>query len=73
MPVGLFTFTPGQTEQKYLAKLWEKNKWAIVLDQENNFSIHDALVRLKNTSLTSPPFEDLNQELIKARLELVAL
>ena len=65
--------TPGQTEQKYLARLWQEKKWALFFDQESNFSIHNALQALYSTSLNQPPFEDLNLELIKARLDLVDL
>jgi spore coat polysaccharide biosynthesis predicted glycosyltransferase SpsG len=61
--------TPGQTEQEYLGKLWQEKKWALCFDQEASFSIKSALQLLDNTSLEQSPFEELNLELIKARLD----
>lgn len=63
--------TPGQTEQVYLADLWTKKNWAIALDQEKSFTLSKALEQIASTKLTNAPFEDLNIDLIKARLDIV--
>lgn len=64
--------TPGQTEQEYLAQLWEEKGWAIAFPQ-SRFKLADAIKKASSFHFKQPPFATLTIEGLKAALKQVNL
>ncbi len=64
--------TPGQTEQEYLAKRWQKKGWAIAFDQ-STFHLETALEKAANFKYQPIPFKSFTKEALEATLKQVNL
>ena len=64
--------TPGQTEQIYIATLWQKNGWAICYDQ-NTFNLKNALKQANDFNFIEAPFEAFSLLALKNELKQLTL
>ncbi len=64
--------TPGQTEQIYLGKLWQKNGWAICYDQAE-FDLAKALEKANSFNFVQAPFVAFSSVALKNELKQLTL